>query len=132
MSIDFKPSKNYPGRTDLHHRTYDDSNSTTIISLTADDLQAIEQYVTMPAGTTAYDCPQHDDCDGGCGVRYRGRDARLAIRKALDEHTQSVRNERCACGWRPDYSKDRLQDPASAQHREHITEVIFGKVTEAL
>lgn len=47
--IDFRPSKNYPGRTDLIHKTYDDSNMSTIISLSEEDLQAIAEHVQSKA-----------------------------------------------------------------------------------
>ena len=43
MSIKLAPSKNYPGRTALHHKTYPDSNMTTILDLTPEDVEALRQ-----------------------------------------------------------------------------------------
>jgi hypothetical protein len=40
----------------------------------------------------------------------------------LNEHVQSVRNERCSCGeWRPDWKRSMLP---SRQHREHVAEML--------
>jgi hypothetical protein len=43
MTIEIKPSTNYPGRTALHHRTHPESNSTTIIDLTAEDVAELRR-----------------------------------------------------------------------------------------
>lgn len=53
----------------------------------------------------------------------------------LTEHVQSVRNERCSCGWRGDISKSVI-DPHNIyqQHREHVVRMLeaagFGRVTK--
>lgn len=74
MSVELQPSKNYPGRTALHHKLHEDSNTTTIIELSDDDLSSLlcqlEQIWPADAGKTAYECPHHFNCDGGCGHVY--------------------------------------------------------------
>jgi len=45
------------------------------------------------------------------------RDALLAV---LGKHVQSVRNDRCECGWVPDYSQPLRGD----QHRLHVADMI--------
>lgn len=53
----------------------------------------------------------------------------------LDEHVQSVRNQRCSCGWRGDVSKSII-DPQNIhwQHRRHVAEALsaagFGLVAD--
>lgn len=42
MTIELTASKNYPGRTALHHRTHPESNSTTIIDLTDEDMTELK------------------------------------------------------------------------------------------
>lgn len=88
----------------------------------------------MSAGDTAYECSQHDNCDGGCGEVYRGVEMKKAIEDALEKHTQIERNRRCTCGWRPDYTKKRDNElfPEFRQHREHVAEVIFARVVDAM
>lgn len=41
MTIELKPSKNYPGRIDLSHRHSPESNMTTTIALTWEDLEEL-------------------------------------------------------------------------------------------
>ena len=54
----------------------------------------------------------------------------------LAEHSQSQRNNRCACGWRGDVSKP-VTDPNNiyVQHLEHVAEMLsaagFGDLREA-
>lgn len=43
MSIELKPSRTYPGRTALHHRTHPESNMATILDLTTEDLDTLRQ-----------------------------------------------------------------------------------------
>lgn len=58
------------------------------------------------------------------------------IAEVLRAHVQSVRNQRCECGWRPDGSKGIL-DPNNvyAQHRAHVADALealgYGLVREA-
>lgn len=46
MSIELKPSRNYPGRTALEHKTYPESNMTTILDLTPEDVEELVQALT--------------------------------------------------------------------------------------
>jgi hypothetical protein len=49
----------------------------------------------------------------------------------LAEHVQSVRNQRCACGWRGDVSKSVIDpDNIYAQHRAHVAEALAVVVQE--
>ena len=43
MSIELKASRNYPGRTALEHRTYPESNTTTILDLTPEDVEELRK-----------------------------------------------------------------------------------------
>lgn len=59
-----------------------------------------------------------------------------AIAQVLLEHVQSVRNQRCACDWRPDTSKSILEpDNVYAQHRAHVAQALtaagFGNQRDA-
>lgn len=45
-----------------------------------------------------------------------------AILQLLEEHVQSARNQRCECGWRPENAS--IMNPAAAQHRLHLAELI--------
>ena len=46
----------------------------------------------------------------------------------LEDHIQSVRNQRCACGWRPQYpsySEGReVYGYEGTQHRKHLAEML--------
>ena len=58
------------------------------------------------------------------------------IAEVLGAHVQSVRNDRCECGWRPDSSKSII-DPNNvhAQHRAHVADALealgYGLTREA-
>jgi hypothetical protein len=43
MSVELRPSRNYPGRTDLIHWTHPESNTSTIIALTDEDLKTLRE-----------------------------------------------------------------------------------------
>jgi hypothetical protein len=51
MSTELKPSRNYPGRTALHHKTYADSNMTTILDLTPEDVAELRRALATPITT---------------------------------------------------------------------------------
>jgi len=53
-----------------------------------------------------------------------------AIAEILGQHIQSVRNQRCICGWRPDYegANSRELFPEYRQHREHVAQVLVEAV----
>jgi len=46
----------------------------------------------------------------------------VAILELLEAHTQSARNNRCSCGWRPENAS--IMNPPSAQHRVHLSELL--------
>lgn len=50
----------------------------------------------------------------------------MTLIELLEEHVQSVRNRRCGCGWRPDYSLDQFQHSPGHQHRRHLSAVIHS------
>lgn len=41
MTIEVTPSKNYPGRVTVSHRLHEDSNMTTMIELTDEDVESL-------------------------------------------------------------------------------------------
>lgn len=41
MTVELRPSTNYPGRTDIVHKSHPDSNSSTMIALTDEDLASL-------------------------------------------------------------------------------------------
>jgi hypothetical protein len=45
-----------------------------------------------------------------------------AILQVLETHVQSVRNNRCECGWRP--TNESIINPAGAQHRLHLAQLL--------
>lgn len=46
----------------------------------------------------------------------------------LEKHTQSARNRRCSCGWRPSsLAKDGSE---SMQHRNHVADAITSYLSE--
>jgi len=57
MSIDLNSSKDYPGRIALNHKTHPDSNSTTIIALTWEDLEELAHSAQQILGLPAKSAP---------------------------------------------------------------------------
>lgn len=41
MTVEVAPSRNYPGRTTISHRLHEDSNTTTVIELTDEDIASL-------------------------------------------------------------------------------------------
>ena len=56
------------------------------------------------------------------------------IAKVLEDHIQSARNQRCICGWRPDWTDRRPQElfPEYRQHREHLATEIEQALLPAM
>jgi hypothetical protein len=52
------------------------------------------------------------------------------IRLALGDHTQSARNKRCGCGWRPTWPDGRI-GAEYIQHNDHLAEEIAKDLVEA-
>lgn len=46
MSIELQASRSYPGRTALHHKTHPESNTTTILDITPEDIKVLVQALT--------------------------------------------------------------------------------------
>ena len=53
MSIELKPSRSYPGRTALHHKAYPESNTTTILDLTPEDVHELRKALHTTITTVA-------------------------------------------------------------------------------
>jgi len=51
MSIELKPSRSYPGRTALHHKAYPESNTTTILDLTPEDVHELRKALHTTIAT---------------------------------------------------------------------------------
>lgn len=50
------------------------------------------------------------------------------VEELLIKHSQSVRNHRCACGWRPEASAKFGSE--ELQHRSHVADAIVGYLDE--